>query len=117
MNWIVKIIVSSLAVMLVSYLLPGVTVEDYAAALWVAFALSILNSVLKPILILLTIPATILSLGLFLFVINAGIILIADYLLSGFGVDGFWWALLFSLLLSVVTSILESSTKKKRKER
>lgn len=116
MNWIVKIIISSLAVMVVSYLLPGVTVDDYVAALWVAFVLSILNTILKPILIILTIPATILSLGLFLLVINAGIILFADYLLSGFGVDGFWWALLFSLLLSVVNSILESPPKKKRSE-
>ena len=116
MNWIVKIIISSLAVMVASYLLPGVTVQDCVAALWVAFALSILNAILKPILIILTIPATILSLGLFLFIINAGIILFADYLLSGFGVDGFWWALLFSLLLSVVTSILELPTKKKHKE-
>lgn len=116
MNWLVKIIVSSLAVMVVSYLLPGVHIEDYVAALWVAFALSILNGFLKPILIILTIPATILSLGLFLLVINAGIILIADYLLAGFVVDGFWWALLFSLLLSAVTSILELPTKKKQQD-
>lgn len=116
MNWFVKIIISSLAVMVVSYLLPGVHIEDYVAAIWVAFALSILNGFLKPVLVILTIPATILSLGLFLLVINAGIILIADYFLSGFGVDGFWWALLFSLLLSVVTSLLELPTKNKRKK-
>ncbi len=88
---------------------------DYIAALWLAFVLSILNGFLKPILIILTIPATIISLGLFLFVINAGIILIADYFLTGFSVDGFWWALLFSLLLSVVTSILEYPAKKQKK--
>jgi putative membrane protein len=107
MNWIFKIIISALAVMLVSYILPGVDIQDYEAALWVAFALSILNGIVKPILIVLTIPATIVSLGLFLFVINACIILLADHFVSGFTVNGFWWALLFSLLLSVVTSILQ----------
>ncbi|MFT4680756.1 MAG: putative membrane protein [Granulosicoccus sp.] len=115
MNWLVKIIISSLAVMLGSWLLPGVSVDDYVAALWVAFVLSILNGFLKPVLVILTIPATILSLGLFLFVINALIILIADYFLLGFGVDGFWWALLFSLVLSVVTSILEIPARNKQK--
>jgi putative membrane protein len=115
MNWLVKIIISSLAVMAVSWLLPGVQVEDYEAALWLAFVLSILNGFLKPVLIILTIPATILSLGLFLLVINASIILIADYFLTGFSVDGFWWALLFSLMLSIVTSILEFPTKTKKK--
>lgn len=114
MKYLVKIIISSLAVMVASYLLPGIHVEDYIAALWVAFALSILNGFLKPLLVIFTIPVTILSLGLFLLVINASIILIADYFLSGFMVDGFWWALLFSLLLSVVTSILEWPTKSNR---
>lgn len=116
MNYLVKIIISSLAVMVVAYLLPGISVDDYVAALWVAFVLSILNGFLKPVLVILTIPATILTLGLFLLVINAGIVLIADSFLSGFTVAGFWWALLFSLLLSVVTSILEWPTMTDRKE-
>ena len=80
-----KLIISSLAVFLSAALLPGVEVTDYIAALWVAIALSLLNGFLKPILIVLTIPVTLFSLGLFLLVINAAIILMADYF-----VDGFW---------------------------
>ena len=116
MNWIVKLIISSLAVMFAAYVLPGVHVEDYIAALWVAVVLSVLNGVFKPILIILTIPATLLTFGLFLLVINAAIILMADRFLDGFIVDGFWWALLFSLLLSVVTSVLEGLGKNSRHE-
>ena len=114
MSYLRKILISSLAVMLVAFLLPGIQVIDYIAALWVAFALSILNGFLKPVLVILTIPATILTLGLFLLVINAGIVLIADNLLSGFTVDGWLWALLFSLLLSLVTSILEWPVKEEK---
>ena len=72
-----------------------------------AILLSFLNAFIKPILIILTLPVTILSLGLFLLVINAGIILIADYLLDEFQVDGFFWALIFSLILTVINSLLE----------
>jgi putative membrane protein len=71
-----------------------------------ALVLAILNAIVKPILIFITLPITVVTLGLFLFVINALIILLADKLLKGFQVNGFWWALLFSLLLSIVTSVL-----------
>jgi putative membrane protein len=77
----------------------------------VALVLAILNAIVKPILILLTLPLTILTLGLFLFVINAVIILLAGSFIDGFVVDGFWWALLFSLLLSIITSLLTSRKK------
>lgn len=62
----------------------------------------------KPLLIILTLPATILTLGLFLFVINAIIVLMADYLVTGFHVDGFWWAMLFSIIISIFNSVMES---------
>ena len=74
----------------------------------IAIVIALLNTFLKPILILLTIPVTVLTLGLFLLVINAFIILFASELVNGFKVDGFWWALLFSIILSVVTSLLNS---------
>jgi len=70
--------------------------------------LSFLNVFLKPILVLLTLPFTIFTLGLFLLVINAGIILLTSSLVEGFHVDGFWWALLFSLILSLISSALNS---------
>jgi putative membrane protein len=79
-----------------------------------AIVLAILNAIVKPILVFITFPITVVTLGLFLFVINALIILLADKFIRGFNVDGFWWALLFSLLLSIVTSVLY---KEKREEK
>lgn len=108
MNLFIKIIISSLAVFLTAYLLPGVTVDSYVTAIWVAIVLALLNGFLKPLLIIFTIPVTVVTLGLFLLVINAAIILLADNFVDGFFVSGFWWALLFSVVLSVVTSLMES---------
>ena len=108
MNLLVKIIISSLAVFLTAYLLPGVTVDTYITAIWVAVVLALLNGFLKPMLIILTIPVTLVTLGLFLLVINAAIILLASHFVDGFYVSGFWWALFFSLMLSILTSFMES---------
>jgi putative membrane protein len=83
-------------------------VAGYGTAVIVALVLALLNLIVKPILVILTLPVTILTLGLFLLVINAIIILLADSFVSGFGVDGFWIALIFSLLLSIFQSILYS---------
>jgi putative membrane protein len=90
-------------------LLPGVSIEEnsFLTALLVALVLAFLNAVVKPILIFFTIPITVVTLGLFLVVINAGIILLADKLVDGFHVKNFWWALLFSIILSIVSSIFE----------
>lgn len=106
MNFLVKLLLSSLAVILSSYLLPGVTVDSFLTSLIVALLLSLLNVTVKPLLIVLTIPLTVLTLGLFLLVINSLIILLADAVISGFTVDGFWWALLFSLILALINSLL-----------
>lgn len=114
MNWFVRFLLNGLAVVLTAYLLPGVSVDDYWTALIVALVLSIANIIVKPILIVLTIPITILTLGLFLLVINAFIILLVDSLVSGFYVDGFWWALLFSLILSVFNSLFNDMSKDNR---
>jgi len=119
-NWFFKVIISSIAVLITAYLLPNVDVVSWQAAVMLAILLSFLNAFIKPILVILTLPVTIFSLGLFLLVINAGIILIADYLLDEFQVKGFFWALIFSLILSVINSVLEgilgTNTKEKEDE-
>ena len=113
MNGIVRFLLSGVAVLLTAYLLPGVHVEHYGYALLVAALLSIANVLVKPILVVLTIPITILTLGLFLLVINAAIILLVDYFVPGFNVDGFWWALGFSLILSIFNSLFSDLLKDK----
>jgi len=105
MKWIAKLFANALAVIITAYLLPGVQVRDFLTALLVAVVLALLNNFLKPILIILTIPVTILTLGLFLLVINAVIILLADDLIGGFQVNSFWWALLFSFVMSLLNSV------------
>ncbi len=114
MDFIVKIIISTLAVLISAWLLPGVEIvgNSFFTALIVAAVLAFLNAIVKPIMIILTIPITVVTLGFFLLIINAIIILIASSLVDGFIVRGFWWALLFSLILSVVTSILDNIKKK-----
>ncbi len=106
MNFFLKLIITAVAVIVVSYLLPGVSVDGFFAAFIVAIVLSLLNVTVKPLLIILTIPLSILTLGIFLLVINAVMILLADSIMPGFHVNGFWWALLFSLLLSLVNTLL-----------
>jgi len=106
MNFLIKIMVSALAVILTSYLLPGVHIQSFLSAILVAIVLAVLNSILKPILVILTIPITVVTFGLFLLVINAIIILIAGYFITGFVVDGFWWALLFSIILSFISYLM-----------
>ncbi len=106
-NILLKIVISSLAVFLAAYLLPGIHVDNYVEAILVAVVLALLNGFVKPVLIILTIPFTVFTLGLFLLVINAAMVLLAAHFVEGFHVDGFWWALLFSIVLSVITSIME----------
>lgn len=115
MNLILRILLSALAVVVLAKILPGVGVDSYWTALLVALVLSLLNFIVKPLLIIFTLPVTILTLGLFLLIINAIIILLADYLVAGFQVEGLWWALLFSLLLSLLQSILFSLLKDDKK--
>lgn len=111
MKTLLKILLTGVAVFLVALILPSVTVVNYVTAIWVAAILALLNTFIKPLLIVLTLPATILSLGLFVFVINAAIILMASNLVDGFHVPGFFTALLFSLLLWGFRSILFSLIK------
>ncbi|MBD3208305.1 MAG: phage holin family protein [Candidatus Nealsonbacteria bacterium] len=102
-NWVLV----TLSVLVTAYVLPGVEVSGFLAALLVALLLGILNAIIKPLLLFLTLPINILTLGLFTLVVNALIILIASALAPGFKVDGFWWALLFSIILSVIVDVLE----------
>ncbi len=106
MKFILRLLLSALAVVLLANILPGVEVDTFGIAVIVALVLSLLNFLVKPLLVILTLPVTIVTFGLFLLVINALIILMAGWLVSGFTVEGFWYALLFSLLLSLVQSIL-----------
>jgi putative membrane protein len=115
MNYIIKILIVALSVFVAAEILPGIQVLDFKWALLVAILLSFLNAILKPILVFMTIPATVVTLGLFLFVINACIILVADYIIkTAFEVSGFWWALLFSVLVSVLSSFIQRVTGNKK---
>jgi putative membrane protein len=106
MNIVLRIIISAVVAFALSYILSGVHIQSFVTALILAVVLGLLNIFVKPLLIILTLPITIFTFGLFLFVINALIILLAAKFVNGFRVDGFWWALLFSLLLSILTSFL-----------
>ena len=120
MNFITKLLISSIAVVITAYFLDGVTIGDnqfynsgptelnkFTTAVLVAIVLAFLNTIVKPILTILSLPITFFTLGLFLLVINGVIILFADKLVVGFKVDGFWTALWFSIVLWIVNGILE----------
>jgi putative membrane protein len=105
-KWLLKILVCSVNVMILAAILPGVKIAYTGAAVIVAIVLSLLDAIVKPILILLTLPVTILTLGLFLLIINACIIMLDDYFVHGFKVESFWYALLFGALLSFFNSVV-----------
>lgn len=105
MSLIIKLLINAGAVFLGAKFLEGVKVKNFMSAILVAAIIGLINATLKPILIFLTIPVTLLTLGLFLFVIDAVMILLVDKLLTGFEVKNFGWALLFSIVLSVINAI------------
>ena len=107
-NWVV----SALAILITAYLLPGVTLDGFVAALIVAVVLGAINAFVRPILVVLTLPITIMTLGLFVLVINALLVLLASSIVPGFAVAGFWWALAFGIVLAIVSAVLESFEKK-----
>jgi len=106
MTLIIKWLIMVLAIVISSYLIPGVVVAGFWSALWLALFLGIVNVLVRPILILITLPINILTLGLFTFVINALLILLASSVIKGFSVSGFWIAMLFSIVLSVISYFL-----------
>ncbi len=114
MNFIIRLLITAATAYVLSMILSGVHIDSYITALIFAFVLALLNTFLKPLLILLTLPITIVTIGLFLFVINALIIIIADKFIDGIRVDGFLWALLFSLILSVFSSATDAAMKENK---
>lgn len=113
MIFLLRILLTAVVVVFLANFLPGVTVTGYWTAIVVALVLALLNLIVKPILVLLTLPVTIVTFGLFLIVINAIIILLASAFVGGFLVSGFWIAVLFSILLSIFQSLLFSLAERK----
>jgi putative membrane protein len=111
MGFIATTLVNGLAVFITAYLLPGVQVENYLVALIVAVVLALINTLIKPIIILFTLPVTIITFGLFVLVINAVLVMIVANIVPGFEVVSFGWALLFGLILSIVNALLSSLVK------
>ena len=101
-------IVSAMVIFSIAYIIPGVRVSAFSTALVVALVLGVINAILKPILIILTLPINIVTLGLFTFVINALLILLVSYFVPGFKVDGFLWALVFGVVLSIVNTVIHN---------
>lgn len=113
MNLLVRILVTAVLVMVIAYFMPGVRVDSFMTSVIVAVVLGLLNIFIKPILVLFTLPVTILTFGLFLLVINAIIILLCTEIVTGFEVSSFWVALLFSVVLSILQSLMFSLTGEK----
>lgn len=108
MNLIFRLLITAIVAFLLTKLLPGVHFEGFSTAIIFAIVLGLLNLIVKPVLSLLGLPLTVITLGFFSLVINALIILLADYFIDSMVVDGFWWAFLFSILLSIITSLANS---------
>jgi putative membrane protein len=105
---LLSILISSVAVFVTASILPGVHVDSFGTAIVAAIVLGLINTFIRPILLLLTLPINILTLGLFTLVIIALLVMLASALVPGFKVDGFWWALAFGLVLWIVNSFLHS---------
>lgn len=107
MNILINWLLSALIVIVVAYILPGVHVDSFLTALAVSLILGVLNLLIKPLIIVLTLPITLITFGLFLIVINAILLLITDAIIPGFTIDGFWWAVGYSLLVSLINVLLQ----------
>jgi putative membrane protein len=106
MNLFLRILITAILVVIIAYFMPGVSVDSFTTSLIVAVVLGLLNLFVKPILILFTLPVTLVTFGLFLLVINAVIILLCTKIVGGFQVETFWTAIFFSIILSISQSIL-----------
>ena len=115
MNILTRLLISTISIMVVSYILPGVELSSLYAAFVVAIILALLNSIVKPILIILTLPVTIITLGLFLLVINGIIVLIANHFIDGFSVSNLFTAVVFSILVSLINGLLGLNSDKEKK--
>ncbi|WP_297336043.1 phage holin family protein [Algoriphagus sp.] len=111
---LIKILLGSIAVMIAAFFLPGIQIDGWITGILLAAVLILINLTIKPLMIILTLPLTILTLGLFLLVINALMILLADEIIPGFEVDGFWWALIFAILTSIINSLFGNNLNSSR---
>jgi putative membrane protein len=111
MGFIIKLLLTGLFAFFIAQVIPGIRLNSLTDGFLLALVLAVLNAIVRPILVILTIPITFLTLGLFLLVINVIIIYLADALLGGFDVTGVLWALIFSLVLSLVTAVIDMITK------
>ena len=107
MKTLIHFVVSALAILITAYVLPGVHVDGIIAALVLAVVLGAINIFIRPILILLTLPLTIITMGLFVLVINGLLVMLASYIVPGFTIDGFWSALLFGIVLAIFNWVLQ----------
>jgi putative membrane protein len=113
MNFIIRLLITAAVAYGLSMILsPHIRIDSYSSALIFVLILGILNAIVKPILILLTLPITILTLGIFLLVINVLMVILADKFISGIYIDGFLWAFIFGILLSVLSSVINDWFKK-----
>jgi putative membrane protein len=102
LNWFVM----TIAILISAYLLPGISIRSLGAALITALVLGLINAIVRPVLIVLTLPLSIITFGLFIFILNALLVLLTSSIVPGFYVSSFWWALLFSLVFSIVSAVL-----------
>ncbi|HYV90450.1 MAG TPA: phage holin family protein [Chitinophagales bacterium] len=114
-NFILKLLVNALAVLITSYLIPGVRIESPAWSILIAVVLVLMNTIVKPIMIILTLPATLFTFGLFILVINAFVILLTSKIVPGFTVESFWSALGFSIILSIIQSVFEATAQREER--
>lgn len=115
MGFLLRILIVAAVSFGLAHILGGLHVDDFWTALMFAVVLALLNMFVRPLLILFTLPVTLVTLGLFLFVINTLVVLLASKLVNGFRIDNFWWALLFSIILSIITSAIDKKEKEDRR--
>lgn len=111
MNILIYILLSSIAIFIAANILPGVHLANYVTAVIVAVVLGIINSIIRPILLILTLPINILTLGLFTFVIMGALVMLTSAIVPGFKVDSFWWAMGFAIVLWIINSFLSKLEK------
>jgi putative membrane protein len=105
-------LLNTVALLVVAYIVPGIHVQDLMAAIVAALVLGLVNAVIRPILVLLTLPVTVLTLGLFILVINGLMFQLAAWVVPGFEVAGFWWAVLGALVFSIITFFLAAAVQR-----
>jgi len=104
-SFLVKIILGGISVLIAEFFLSGIHIDSWVTGFLLAAILILINLTIKPLMIVLTLPLTLITFGLFLLVINALVIMLADKIIPGFQVDGFWWALFFAIVLSIINSL------------